>query len=90
MDIPINAEVHCSDGPVGTVRCVIINPIIKKVTDIAVGEKHFPLLEVLIPLKLIARRRRNAFSLAIPELNCETGSLLLRFSSFLATTHIMI
>jgi len=54
MDIPINAEVHCSDGPVGTVRCVIINPITKKVTDIAVGEKHFPHLEVLIPLKLIS------------------------------------
>jgi len=55
MDIPINAEVHCSDGQAGTLRCVIINPITKKVTDVAVREKHFPHLEVLVPLKLISQ-----------------------------------
>jgi sporulation protein YlmC with PRC-barrel domain len=70
MDIPINAEVHCSDGPFGTLSCVIINPITKKVTDVAVREKHFPHLEVLVPLNLISHTKPD-----LVQLSCTRAKL---------------
>jgi|GEM_PF-4607064 len=39
-DIPINAKVECTDGPVGRSTNVVINPVTRKVTHIAVKGKH--------------------------------------------------
>ena len=54
MDIPISAEVQCSDGSAGHTVCVIINPVTERVTHVVVKEKGFPYLERVVPLELIA------------------------------------
>lgn len=41
-NIPINAQVECTDGPCGKVTQVIVNPINLKVTHVVVEDKHFP------------------------------------------------
>ena len=38
-DIPINAKVECTDGPLGKTTNVIVNPVTKKVTHIVVEDK---------------------------------------------------
>jgi len=40
-NIPINAQVECSDGSCGKSTHVIVNPVSHKVTDLVVEDKHF-------------------------------------------------
>jgi sporulation protein YlmC with PRC-barrel domain len=54
MDLPIDAEVVCMDGPAGRSKSIIIDPIHQKVTHIVVAEKRFPHSERLVPLGLLA------------------------------------
>jgi sporulation protein YlmC with PRC-barrel domain len=54
MDIPINAEVQCSDGPGGRSTYVVLNPITRRVTHVVVKEDSFPRLERLVPVDLVA------------------------------------
>ena len=52
--IGIDAEVRCSDGPCGQVRCVVIDPVAQEVTHIVVEAKHRQGLGRLVPLDLIS------------------------------------
>jgi hypothetical protein len=42
MDIPLNAEVHCTDGVCGRSTYVIVNPVNEQVTHVVVREAWFP------------------------------------------------
>jgi sporulation protein YlmC with PRC-barrel domain len=53
MDIPVNAEVYCKDGPCGHSTYVIINPTTWQVTHLVVKEKGFPNVERLVPLEQV-------------------------------------
>jgi sporulation protein YlmC with PRC-barrel domain len=53
MDIPIDAEVQCSDGPGGRSMLVIINPTTKTVTNIVVRERQDPHTERLVPIRYV-------------------------------------
>jgi sporulation protein YlmC with PRC-barrel domain len=53
MDIPINAEVSCSDGPCGTSYCVIVNPITDQITHIVVHGNSFPYVKRLVAVEKI-------------------------------------
>ena len=53
MDIPINAEVKCTDGPCGKSNCVILNPITDQITHIAVVGNSFPYVKRLVPVEKI-------------------------------------
>ncbi len=50
MDIPVNAEVHCVDGPCGHVTSVIVNPTNWEITHLVVKEKRFPHTERLVSI----------------------------------------
>jgi sporulation protein YlmC with PRC-barrel domain len=50
MDIPVNADVICTDGPCGRSTYVIMNPTTWQVTHVVVKEKRFPYVERLVPL----------------------------------------
>ena len=50
MDIPVNAEVYCKDGPCGHSTYVIINPTTWQVTHLVVKGKRFPNVERLVQL----------------------------------------
>jgi sporulation protein YlmC with PRC-barrel domain len=41
-NIPINAKVECTDGPLGKTTNVIVNPVTRKVTHIVVKDKGLP------------------------------------------------
>jgi sporulation protein YlmC with PRC-barrel domain len=70
MDIPINAEVKCSDGSGGHTCCIIVNPFTKKITHVVVKEKPFPHIERLVPEGFIIRTSPNSI-----QLNCSKADL---------------
>jgi len=53
MDIPINVDVQCSDGPGGRSCAIILDPINEKVTHIVVKENRFPHAKRLVPVDMI-------------------------------------
>jgi hypothetical protein len=53
IEIPIHAEVVCSDGPAGRSRLVIVNPTTKKVTNVVVKELRDPHTERLVPIRYV-------------------------------------
>ena len=55
-DIPLNASVECTDGPVGESVAVIINPIEPKVTHVVVKADNLPWSKRrLVPIELVAQ-----------------------------------
>jgi len=63
MDIPINAQVLCSDGPCGTSSYIILNPTNERVTHLVVKENRDPYRERLVPVDLIAGSTANEIRL---------------------------
>ena len=53
IDIPIEAEVYCSDGTAGNSTYVICNPINRQITHLVVKSNQPPFLEVLVPVDLV-------------------------------------
>ena len=53
MEIPIQAQVICSDGLGGRSKLVIINPISRRVTNIVVEQDQQPRSERLVPIRYV-------------------------------------
>ena len=53
MDIPLNVDVHCTDGLAGRSTNIILNPVTKNVTHLVVAARKAPHNEYLVPLKKI-------------------------------------
>ncbi len=53
MEIPLNVEVHCTDGRCGRSSHVVLNPTTEQVTHIVVREKQPSRVERLVPAMLI-------------------------------------
>lgn len=53
MDMPLDAEVTCTDGKQGRSVCLIVNPVDKKVTHLVVRTKGLMGQEYLVPTDLI-------------------------------------
>lgn len=51
-DIPLNAKVQCSDGDVGSLTAVIVNPVTDEMSHIIVQDEG--LADHLVPLDLVA------------------------------------
>jgi sporulation protein YlmC with PRC-barrel domain len=54
MDIPIDVEVFCTDGPGGHSSAIVLNPVTHEVTHFAIRTKGFLSDEYLVPVELIA------------------------------------
>jgi len=63
MDIPIDVEVLCTDGPGGHSSAIVLNPVTKKVTHFAVRTKGFLSDEYLVPVAFIAESTPARISL---------------------------
>ncbi len=50
MEIPINAEVNCTDGVYGETTCVIVDPISEQITHVVVQENRGEYAEHLVPI----------------------------------------
>ena len=53
MEIPINAVVHCTDGPIGRSTYIVVNPVAGQVTHLVVRERQRPQAERLVPVRLV-------------------------------------
>ena len=73
MDIPINAEVRCADGPCGRSTYVVIDPASRQITHVVVKEDGFPFAERLVPLDL---RGNEIHAHAAVALQKSDGSLV--------------
>ena len=63
MDIPIDAEVFCTDGFCGRSTHVVLRPKTEEVTHLVVKENESPHREVLIPVSAIAATTPDSINL---------------------------
>ena len=54
MEIPLNVDVHCTDGHCGRSTHIIINPTSEQVTHVVVKSKRQSGIERLVSVKLVA------------------------------------
>ncbi|MFN2182824.1 MAG: PRC-barrel domain-containing protein [Anaerolineae bacterium] len=79
MDIPIDAQVQCTDGAAGRSTYVILNPVTRQITHVVVKESSFPWLERLVPVEMVAETSPDQI-----RLSC-TGEELHGLESFVET-----
>jgi sporulation protein YlmC with PRC-barrel domain len=53
MEIPLNAQVECTDGVYGRSEYVLIDPVIDQVTHLVVKEESSPHTEYIVPMDFI-------------------------------------
>ena len=63
MDLPIHAQVRCSDEACGTVSCIILNPLTDQITHIVVRGNSFPHTQRLVPVEKIDETSSNNIQL---------------------------
>lgn len=54
MNIPLNVEVHCTDGQCGRSTYIILNPVTEQVSHLVVNPKQASAVERLVSVKLVA------------------------------------
>ena len=54
MEIPLQAQVECTDGVCGRSVYVLINPVIEKVTHLVVREDSSPNTQYIVPVEAIS------------------------------------
>jgi sporulation protein YlmC with PRC-barrel domain len=54
MELPLDVEVHCSDGRCGRSAYIILNPATDQITHIVVRERQPSRVERLVPVMLVA------------------------------------
>jgi sporulation protein YlmC with PRC-barrel domain len=54
MEVPLNADVHCTDGRCGRSSYIALNPATEQVTHVVVKEARPSRIERLVPVKLVA------------------------------------
>jgi sporulation protein YlmC with PRC-barrel domain len=79
MDIPIDADVRCADGPCGWSTYIILNPTTQQVTHLVVKESTFPYAERLVPIDQVMEADAHTI-----RLRC-TGRELAAMESFIET-----
>jgi len=55
IDIPVKAEIECSDGLSGRCTCVIVNPVTKLVTHLVVKSFLPPMNETMVPVEQVEK-----------------------------------
>jgi len=54
MDIPLNVDVHCTDGYCGRSTYIILNPVTERISHLVVNPKQSSSKERLVSVKLVA------------------------------------
>ena len=70
MDIPLDVEVFCTDGPCGRSTAVVINPVSLEVTHVVVATEEMLHSEYLIPVTLIEGSQTDCI-----QLNCRRNTM---------------
>jgi sporulation protein YlmC with PRC-barrel domain len=64
MDIPINAEVNCTDGPCGRSTYLVLNPRTEKVSHLVVRQAQLPHTQIMVPVKAVVETSPEAIELS--------------------------
>jgi sporulation protein YlmC with PRC-barrel domain len=84
MDIPIGAEVFCTDGFCGRSTRVVLKPKTEEVTHLVVKEKESPHKEILIPVTAVTATTPDSINLSY------TRGTLAQLEPFLETEYITV
>jgi len=82
MEIPLNAQVECTDGVCGRSVYVLVNPVIDQVTHLVVKEDKFPNTEYIVPVDLVTETIADTIRLRCSKADLE------RMDPFVITTYI--
>lgn len=67
MEIPINADVHCTDGIGGQSVAITFNPVTSAITHVVVKTKGHQHEEYIIPLEVVTETTHNKIQLRISK-----------------------
>jgi sporulation protein YlmC with PRC-barrel domain len=82
MEIPLNAQVECTDGVCGRSVYVLINPVIDQVTHLVVKEDSLPKREYIVPVEVVSATISDTI-----QLSCNKAELEM-MDPFLQTNYI--
>jgi sporulation protein YlmC with PRC-barrel domain len=82
MEIPLNAQVECTDGVCGRSVYVLINPVIDQVTHLVVKENSSPNTDYIVPVDFVAETIADTI-----RLHCSKAELE-KMDPFIKTTFI--
>ncbi len=82
MEIPLNAQVECTDGVCGRSEFVLINPVIDQVTHLVVKEDSSPNVEYIVPVEFVVETSTDTI-----RLRCSKAELE-KMDPFIQTTFI--
>ena len=82
MQIPLNAQVECTDGVYGRSEFVLINPLIDHITHLVVKGDSFPNTEYIVPVDFVTETIANTI-----RLRCSTAEME-KMDPFIKTTFI--
>jgi sporulation protein YlmC with PRC-barrel domain len=84
MEIPLQAQVECTDGVCGLSSAVIINPVIEQMTHLVVSVDSSPDKEYIVPLDLV-----SAVLVDTIQLRCSKSELK-KMDPFVKTSFIQV
>jgi hypothetical protein len=84
IDLPMNAEVHCSDGAAGVFTYAISNPINHQLTHLVVQGDLPPHYEYLVPFELVKETTSNLIKLKCTQEEFQQ-MMLFRYEEFIPT-----
>jgi uncharacterized protein YifN (PemK superfamily) len=82
MEIPLNAQVECTDGVFGHSEYVLINPVIDQVTHLVVKEDASSNMEYVVPVDVVTKTAADTI-----QLRCSKAELM-KMKQFIKTTVI--
>jgi hypothetical protein len=82
MEIPLNAQVECTDGMCGHSVYVLVNPIIDQVTHLVVKEDALPNTEYIVPVDFVTETKTDTIRLSCSKAELE------KMDPFIKTTFI--
>ena len=82
MEIPLHAQVECTDGVCGRSEYVLIDPLSGQVTNLVVRETAFPNIEYVVPVGVVSETIANTI-----QLRCSKAKLQ-KMDRFVKTTFV--
>jgi hypothetical protein len=82
MEIPLKAQVECTDGVCGRSVYVVINPVVNQVTHVVVKEDAAPSTEYMVPVDLVTDTTGDTIKLRCSKADLE------KMDPFIQTTFI--
>jgi hypothetical protein len=71
MEIPLNAQVECTDGACGRSEYVLVNPVTDKVTHLVVKEDASPNTEYIVPVDIVTETIAETIHLRCSKVEME-------------------